>query len=72
MTKYTLRSTELVYTPGIFAWVRNEYLFRKGWSIKFMRDTFGIKPSIAKQILDPDFKYVVDKDNETVTFTIGE
>ena len=72
MTKYTLRSTEWVYTPGVFAWVRNEYRFRKRWSIKFMQDTFGIQSNIAKQILDPDFKYTVNDEDETVTFTIGE
>lgn len=72
MTKYTLKSLELVYTPGVFEWVRNEYKFRKRWSIKFMQEVFGLPPSIAKQILDPDFKYVVDNEKKTVTFTIGE
>ena len=69
-TTYTLTSTEMVSTPGIFAWAVNGYKFDKDKPrmVRVIADTYGLKDEVAIGLLDGSIPYYVVNDGVQFTY----
>lgn len=63
MKSYTLKSSELVHTPGVLSFARQ--LFREAPDIaeRILADGFHLSRPLARQLLDGSIKYRIDGDS---------
>lgn len=63
MKSYTLKSSELVHTPGLFAFTKQ--LFREAPDIaeRILADGFHLSRPLARQLLNGSIKYRIDGDS---------
>jgi hypothetical protein len=66
-----LQSSSLVHTPGIFAWAKNGFAFKKDRPamINTIAKTYGLLPSVAEGLLSGSLPYEVVDD--TIVFSIN-